>query len=80
MEIDRARTGSVVLVVMGVVWASLATVRFVDSGPSWLVVSQAVIAAGLFVWGVVAARRARRTLAAFEAEHGRDAGRQDPIR
>lgn len=80
MQIDRARTGSVVLVVMGVVWAALGTVRFVDSGPSWLVVSQAVIAAGLFVWGVVSARRARRTLAAFEAEYGRDAGKQDPIR
>jgi hypothetical protein len=78
MEIDRGRSNGWVTLWCGIVYLALSAFRL-PSGVNLVFVVLAlgaVVVIGMGVWSI---RRARRTLAAFEAEHGTGAGKQDPI-
>jgi hypothetical protein len=80
MDIDRVRTRGLVGMWFGTVAFAVWLALLVRSGYDVLYVPQVVLSALIIGMGVWESRKHKRRLAAFEAEHGTDAGKQDPIR
>jgi hypothetical protein len=79
MQIDRRRTGGLVPIWVGTAWMALGVARLLAVGVDAFGILQAIGGAFCVGLGVLATKRHKRELAAFEAEHGRDAGTQKPI-
>jgi Flp pilus assembly protein TadB len=80
MDIDRGRTRSLTMIWFGAALVLLGTVRLLGSSTEVLAFLQTAVAIVLVGAGAFRLKRTNQELAAFEAEHGKDAGKQDPIR
>ncbi|GAB2452563.1 hypothetical protein HD599_002634 [Conyzicola lurida] len=80
IAIDRARTLALWMLGVGGIATVLTALQAALSPPDPLRWAMCALWVVLGVLGVIRLLAARRRRVAFEAEHGRDAGRQEPIR